>query len=101
MRKTVSSVLLGLSLLSPACRSASRSSERAEAVARESMMEHAEAERSVTRAEHSAIQQRLAASDPTAAAPAPEPAKPTDIATASNGAAAGSSAYLLKAGGRQ
>ena len=80
MRKTVSSVLLGLSLLSPACKSASRDAEQAEMVAK------AERSQPVERI----VDQPAPAADPkamTASPPAsPEPAKPVDIATTPTGA---------------
>jgi Ca-activated chloride channel family protein len=77
MRKTVSSVLLGLSLLSPACKSASKDA----AIERQEL--------SPARPQVAAASEVMAA-DP---APSPEPVMHSDTPTGRTGAAAGSGAY--------
>jgi Ca-activated chloride channel family protein len=82
MRKTVSSVLLGLSLLSPACHSASQEAPERVALAR-----------NMAQASNAPSDPRGLAADP---APAPEPAKLAETTTAANGhAAQGSGAYPM------
>ena len=95
MRKTVSSVLLGLSLLSPACKSA----------ARDATVERQELSAAVERQELRSARPGVAASSDSKAMPAdpvataepvatPEPAKLSETTTAHTGAAAGSGAQL-------
>jgi Ca-activated chloride channel family protein len=93
MRKTVSFVLVGLSLLLPACKSASKEAPSIEGA------EIAERSRS---GDLAVRQESVAAADPTAMAPAPEPAKPVEPTSAPTGhVAQGSGAYIPAAVARQ
>jgi Ca-activated chloride channel family protein len=93
MCKTVSFVLVGLSLLLPACKSASREAESVESA---DIVESARPAALPTR------QESVAAADSRAMAPAPEPARPVEPTSAPIGdVAQGSGAYIAAAVARQ